>query len=105
MDGYKGITSGTLALSMSVVTNAGAAIKPTLNVDGVTVPNSEVSYALDYDGNYGTAVPSGVTVTNNKSDDVTINVPASTTPTGSGKYTVIATYNRRTYKASFTVEQ
>lgn len=105
VDGYKGITSGTLALSMSVVTNAGAAIKPTLNVDGVTVPNSEVSYALDYDGNYGTAVPSGVTVTNNKSDDVTINVPASTTPTGSGKYTVIATYNRRTYKASFTVEQ
>ena len=105
VDGYKGITSGTLALSTSVVTNAGAAIKPTLNVDGVTVPNSEVSYALDYDGNYGTAVPSGVTVTNNKSDDVTINVPASTTPTGSGKYTVIATYNRRTYKASFTVEQ
>ncbi len=105
VDGYKGRTSGTLALSTSVVTNAGAAIKPTLNVDGVTAPNSEVSYALDYAGNYGAAVPTGVTVTSNKSDDVTIKVPASTTPTGSGKYTVIATYNRRTYKASFTVEQ
>ncbi len=102
---YKGATSGTLALSQSVVTNAGADITPTLTVDGVVAPNTEVSYTLDYAGAYGTAVPTGVTVTNDKTDNVKINVPASTQATGTGKYTVIATYNRRTYRTSFTVNQ
>ncbi len=103
-DGYNGLTEGTLALSPSVFTNVGGSIAPTLTVDGVTPSNAEVSYTLDYAGTYGTAVPAAVTVEDNLlSDGVRIVIPANTA--ADTKYTVIATYNRRTYKATFTVNQ
>ncbi len=107
VDGYKGKTTGTLALSLTEVANTGGKIIPTLTVDGNTPSNAEVSYALDHTGTYGAAVPSGfVTVTGNNTADAAIIVQAGTTPTsGAGRYTVIATYNRRTYRASFTVNQ
>lgn len=102
-DGYNGLTEGTLALSPCVFTNVGGSIAPTLTVDGVTPSNAEVSYTLDYAGAYGTAVPAAVTVTDNKTDGVRVVIPANTA--ASAKYTVLATYNRRTYKATFTVNQ
>lgn len=105
VDGYKGKTTGTLTLNLTEVANTGGTITPTLTVDGKTPSNAEVTYALDHDGTYGAAVPEGVTVTDNNSADAAINVPAGTTPSGAGRYTVIATYNRRTYRASFTVNQ
>ncbi len=106
VDGYNGRSTGTLTLSSAAVTNAGATITPTLTVDGVTPSNAQVSYTLDYDGTYGQAVPNGVTVNDDKTDGVTITVPSQTDPTtGGSKYTVIATYNRRTYRATFTVSQ
>ncbi len=106
VDGYKGKTTGTLTLNLTEVANTGGTIIPTLTVDGTTPSNAEVTYALDHDGTYGTAVPTGVTVTGDKTADAAIIVPAGTTPTsGAGRYTVIATYNRRTYRASFTVNQ
>ncbi len=103
VDGYNGLTEGTLTLSPNVLSNTGGAVTPSITVDGVTPSNAEVSYELDYAGTYGAAVPTTVTVTGNKTDGVRINIPANTT--ASTRYTVIATYNRRSYKATFTVNQ
>ncbi len=102
IDGADGETEGLLALSTEAVTNMGATIIPTLTVDGVTPLNTEVNYSLDYSGDYGSAVPTTVTVVNNGTADAAVSVPAGTTP---GTYTVIATYGRRTYRAAFTVSQ
>ncbi len=96
IDGYDGKTEGSLALSTNAVTNLGATITPTLAMDGVVQPNDKVTYTL------GAATPPTVTVVNNGSADVAVSVPAGTTP---GTYTVIATCNRRTYRATFTVSQ
>lgn len=106
IDGYTGRTVGTLSLSNNDITNMGATVTPTLTVDGVTPSNADVTYTLDYSGAYGQAVPSTVTVENNGTTGVKVNIPAGTAPTTGGKkYTVIATYNRRTYKATFSVSQ
>ncbi len=100
---YDGLTAGTLSLSPSVLSNTGGSVTPSLTVDGVTPTNANVSYSLDYAGTYGTAVPAGVTISDNQTDDVRITIPANTK--AGSKYTVLATYNRRTYKATFTVNQ
>lgn len=106
VDGYSGRTVGTLSLSNDDITNMGAAVTPTLTVDGFTPSNADVTYSLDYSGTYGQAVPSTVTVENNGTTGVKVNIPEGTDPTTGGKkYTVIATYNRRTYKATFSVSQ
>ncbi len=106
VDGYSGRTVGTLSLSNDDITNMGAAVTPTLTVDGFTPLNADVTYSLDYSGTYGQAVPSTVTVENNGTTGVKVNIPEGTAPTTGGKkYTVIATYNRRTYKATFSVSQ
>ncbi len=106
VDGYSGRTVGTLSLSNDDITNMGAAVTPTLTVDGFTPSNADVTYSLDYSGTYGQAVPSTVTVENNGTTGVKVNIPEGTAPTTGGKkYTVIATYNRRTYKATFSVSQ
>ncbi len=96
VDGYDGQTSGTLSLNPAVIENSGGTITPSLTVDGITASNADVTYALDAD------VPSGVTVNDNESENVTITVPGQTT---AGTYTIIATYNRRTYRTSFKVNQ
>ncbi len=100
VDGYNGRTSGTLSLDKDVVSNTGATITPSLTVDGFTPSNSEVTYTLDYAGTYGAAVPTTVTVNGSN-----IIVPENTAPTTGKKYTIIATYNRRTYKGTFAVNQ
>lgn len=106
VDGYSGRTVGTLSLSNDDITNMGAAVTPTLTVDGFTPSNADVTYSLDYSGTYGQAVPSTVTVENNGTTGVKVNIPEGTAPTTGGKkYTVIATYNRRTYKTTFSVSQ
>ncbi len=106
VDGYGGRTVGTLSLSDNDITNMGASVTPTLTVDGVTPSNADVTYSLDYAGSYGQAVPATVTIENDGTTGVKVNIQAGTDPTtGSKKYTVIATYNRRTYKAKFTVSQ
>ncbi len=106
VDGYSGRTVGTLSLSNDDITNMGAAVTPTLTVDGFTPSNADVTYSLDYSGTYGQAVPTTVTVENNGTTGVKVNIPEGTTPTTGGKkYTVIATYNRRTYKTTFSVSQ
>ncbi len=106
IDGYSGRTVGTLSLSNDDITNMGAAVTPTLTVDGFTPSNADVTYSLDYSGTYGQAVPSTVTVENNGTTGVKVNIPEGTAPTTGGKkYTVIATYNRRTYKTTFSVSQ
>ncbi len=99
IDGYDGSTTGTLTLSPATMTNAGGSIKPVLTVDGQEVSNTDVTYALDFTGEYGSAVPSTVTI---KSDN-TITVPSNTT--AGTNYTVTATYNSRTYRATFSVSQ
>ncbi len=106
VDGYSGRTVGTLSLSNDDITNMGATVTPTLTVDGFTPSNADVTYSLDYSGTYGQAVPSTVTVENNGTTGVKVNIPEGTAPTTGGKkYTVIATYNRRTYKTTFSVSQ
>lgn len=106
VDGYNGQTSGTLSLSAYEVSNTGAAVTPSLCVDGVALSNADVTYSLDYTGEYGAAVPTTVTIEDNGTENVTVNVPANTDAnTGDAKYTVVATYNRQTYKASFKVNQ
>ncbi len=104
VDGYSGRTVGTLSLSNDDITNMGAAVTPTLTVDGFTPSNADVTYSLDYSGTYGQAVPTTVTVENSGTTGVKVNIPEGTAPTTGGKkYTVIATYNRRTYKTTFSV--
>jgi hypothetical protein len=96
VDGFGGEITGTLTLSPSVVENVGGTLTPTLTINGDTI-KSGVTYALDTAGNYGAAVPNTVSIESDK----TITVAGSTS---AGTYTVIATYNRRTYKATFTVK-
>ncbi len=106
VSGFSGLADGTLSLSAHKVTNMGATLTPTLTVDGVTMSNADVTYSLDYAGTYGQAVPATVTVTGNGTADARISVAANTTAnTGNGKYTVIATCHRRTFRATFTVSQ
>lgn len=94
--GYNGRSSGTLTLSPAVIENQGGTISPSLTVDGITASNADVTYAL------GSDVPSGVTITGNKTENITITVPSQT---AAGTYTITATYNRRTYTTTFTVNQ
>ncbi len=93
---YNGLTSGTLSLTPAVIENSGGTISPSLTVDGTVADNAEVTYALASD------VPSGVTINNNGAANVSITVPGQTT---AGTYTLTATYQRRTYTATFTVNQ
>ena len=103
IDGYDGVTTGTLALSPATMTNAGGTITPKLTVDGQEVSNEDVHYALDFTGEYGSAVPGNVAITGDDTINAAITVPSNTT--AGTNYTVTATYNRRTYRATFSVSQ
>ncbi len=104
--GYDGKTSGTLTLNRTTVSNMGGDIKPLLKVDDETISNQDVTYALDYAGTYGLAVPTSVIIDYAGTDEITVSVPAGTAATtGGNSYTLIATYGRRTYTTSFTVSQ
>ncbi len=96
IDDYNGFSTGTLSLTPAVIENSGGTITPSLDVDGITADNADVSYALGY------GVPSGVTLNDNGTANVTITVPGQTT---AGTYPIFATYQRRTYKTTFTVNQ
>ncbi len=96
IDNYNGLTTGTLSLTPAVIENSGGTMTPSLTVDGTTPSNAEVTYAL------GTGVPAGITIQNNGTAKVSITVPRQTT---AGTYTLIATYQRRTYRTTFTVNQ
>lgn len=81
----KGSTSET-----SEIGNVGGTLIPTLVIGGETIDNANVTYELDSSlSNYA-----------NVESDNTITVKGGTPK---GEYTVIAKYNRRTYKAKFTV--
>ncbi len=105
IDGFNGRTTGALTLSTDVINNTGGTITPSLTADGINPSNAEVTYTLDYDGKYGAVVPKGVIITDGGTDNVCITIPSGTAPTTTDKYTVIATFNRRTYKATFSVNQ
>ncbi len=100
--GFSGKTTGTLSLGNTTVSNMGGSLSPTLTVDDEDIDNTEVTYALDYAGAYGQAVPSSVTIENQGTGDVKIVVPGNT---AANTYTVSATYGRRTYQTTFTVSQ
>ena len=91
VDGFGGEIKGELTLSPNEVQNVGGTLTPTLTINGETI-TSGVTYALD-----GTGTANGITV---DSSTGKVTVAGSTS---AGTYTVIATYNRRTYKATFTV--
>ncbi len=92
VDGFGGKIEGQLKLSTTVVENNGGVLTPTLTINGEKIESSDVKYALD------TTVPKTVTI----ESDNAIKVAGQTT---AGTYKVIATYNRRTYTAEFTVKQ
>lgn len=96
VDGYNGRSSGTLTLTPAEIENSGGTISPSLTVDGTKASNASVTYAL------GSDVPSGVTISDNGTENITITVPGQT---ASGTYHLTATYNRRTYTTTFTVKQ
>ena len=96
VDGYNGRSSGTLTLTPAEIENSGGTIRPSLTVDGTTASNASVTYAL------GSDVPSGVTISDNGTENITITVPGQT---AAGTYHLTATYNRRTYTTTFTVKQ
>ena len=106
VNGSEGLANGTLTLDVTAFTNTGGTIHPTLVVDGKTIDNADVDYSLDYDGSAGQAVPTTVVVSNNKTANVYITVPAATKATSTGSaYHVTATYHGRTYTAAFTMAQ
>ena len=105
VNGNNGLTKGTLTLDKTTVTNAGGKIYPSLNVDGVDIADSSITFALDTNGEAGAKVPTTVTVETDADGKTYINVPGSTTPTKDKAYHVTATYRGRTYTAAFNVEQ
>ena len=90
VDGFGGEIKGELTLSPNEVNNVGGTLTPTLTINGETI-TSGVTYALD-----GTANDINV-------DRSTGKVTVAGNSVTAGIYTVIATYNRRTYKATFKV--
>ena len=97
VDGFTGKIDGELTLSQTVFENGGGTTTATLKINNEAI-TSGVTYALDTAGKYGTAVPSTITIENDNTIKVESNTAADT-------YTLIATYNRRTYTAQFTVKQ
>ena len=91
VDGFTGKIEGELTLSNAEVENAGDTLTATLKINNEAI-TSGVTYALE------DQTVTGISIDNNG----TVTVQSNTT---AGTYTVKATYNRRTYKATFTVNQ
>ena len=90
VDGCTGKVEGELTLSKTEVENGGGTLTATLKINDKEI-TSGVTYALD-----------GQTTTGISIDNGTVTVQSNTT---AGTYKVKATYNRRTYTATFTVKQ